>query len=141
MVPVRLFSTNQLQGAYSRPLAAQTMADSSLQDVVDRLHLFSWYNTLTALAGAGIAQMQGFAGQRQSQASNALAGWHGSGSPAAAPQATSQAAPQQQVLGHMSCALAPVPACSTASQQCPVTPHDVGQASDYIPSSLLMSYN
>ena len=116
------------------------MADSSLQDVVDRLHLFSWYNTLTALAGAGIAQMQGFAGQRQSQASNALAGWHGSGSQAAAPQATSQAAYQQQVLGHMSCTLAPVPACSTASLQCPVTPHDVGQASDYIPSSLLMSY-
>ncbi len=44
--------------------------------------------------------MQGLAGQRQSQASNALAGWHGSGSQAAAPQ---------QQVGHISCTLAPVP--------------------------------
>ena len=44
--------------------------------------------------------MQGMAGQRQSQASNALAGWHGSGSQAAAPQ---------QQVGHISCTLAPVP--------------------------------
>ncbi|KAL0034341.1 hypothetical protein WJX77_009981 [Trebouxia sp. C0004] len=103
--------------------------------------------------GAGIVQMQGLAGQRQSQASNALAGWHGSGSQAAAPLAAPQAAPQQQALleepslyqsplSHQSVSSfgspSPRPATAMPSQLTPATPQAPPMPAG-VPNALLAS--